>query len=172
MDKVDQLQQAKHPRSIVAGPYGHPFHPLLVTIPIGTWSASLLFDILAMFLADDRSALVLGAQVLIAIGVIGGLVAAVFGLLDYSVTPAGTRAKRTATTHMVVNVSVVVLFAINYFVRVAAGHDAVPVAGVVLSVIGLALLVFSGYLGGELAYRFGVRVASEETQAKAFGRTR
>jgi len=172
MDKVDQLQQAKHPRSIVAGPYGHPFHPLLVTIPIGTWSASLLFDILAMFLADDRSALVLGAQVLIAIGVIGGLVAAVFGLLDYTVIPAGTRAKRTATTHMVVNVSVVVLFAINYFVRVAAGHDAVPVVGVVLSVIGLALLVFSGYLGGELAYRFGVRVASEETQAKAYGRTR
>ena len=39
------LRAAKRPKSIVAGPYGHPFHPLLVTIPIGTWTASLVFDI-------------------------------------------------------------------------------------------------------------------------------
>ena len=170
MDKGDQLSQAKQPRSIVAGPYGHPFHPILVTIPIGTWAASLVFDILAIFLEESRSALLLGSQVLIAIGVLGGLLAAVFGFLDYSVIPAGTRAKRTATTHMALNLVIVVLFAIDYFVRVAAGHDEVPVGGVVLSVIGLALLGMSGYLGGELAYRFGVRVASEETQAKAYGR--
>ena len=38
-------QQAKHPVSLMAGPYGHPFHPILVTIPIGAWTASLVFDI-------------------------------------------------------------------------------------------------------------------------------
>lgn len=167
MDEAAQTRTAKRPRTILAGPYGHPFHPILVTIPIGTWSASLVFDILALFL-EDRSAFLLGAQVLIAIGVLGGLVAAVFGLLDYSVIPAGTRAKRVAVTHMGLNLTIVVLFAIDYVVRVAAGRDDVPVGGIVLSVLGLALLGLSGYLGGELAYRFGVRVADEETQSHGF----
>src|SRR5947199_9290970 len=37
--------QAKRPGSALAGPYGHPFHPILVTVPIGAWTASLVFDI-------------------------------------------------------------------------------------------------------------------------------
>lgn len=168
MFKTTSELPAKQPRSIIAGPYGHPFHPILVTIPIGTWAASLVFDILAVFL-EDRSALLLGAQILVAVGVVGALVAAVFGFLDYSVIPPGTRAKRTATIHMGLNLALVVLFAVDWLVRVASGHDTVPVAGVVLTVVGLALLGMSGYLGGELAYRFGVRVAAEETQAEGFG---
>ncbi len=35
----------KEPVSIVAGTYGHPIHPILVTIPIGAWISSLVFDI-------------------------------------------------------------------------------------------------------------------------------
>lgn len=171
MDSSAPLMRAKHPRSIIAGPYGHPFHPILITIPIGTWAASLVFDIIAMF-AEDPSPFLLGAQVLIAIGVLGALVAALFGFLDYSVIPAGTRAKRVATTHMALNLGIVVVFAIDFFVRLAAGFDSVPVFGVILSVVGLAALGLSGYLGGELAYRFGVRVAAEETQAEGFREAR
>jgi uncharacterized membrane protein len=160
---------AKHPRSNLAGPYGHPFHPILVTVPIGAWTASLVFDVIA-FLVEEPAPYVLGAQVLIAVGVVGALVAAVFGLLDLSVIPPGTRAKRTALTHMTLNLGVVVVFVVGFLVRVAAGHDAVPILGVVLTVLGMAVLGFSGYLGGELAYRYGVRVASEETQAEGFRR--
>lgn len=167
MDAVTTLNKAKHPRTIFAGPYGHPFHPMLVTIPIGTWTASLIFDVLAMF-SDDPGPLLLGAQILIAIGVLGALAAAIFGFLDFSVIPGGTAAKKTALVHMSLNLAAVALFAVDYFVRVAAGHDEAPVAGVVLTVVGLLIIGASGYLGGKLAYHFGVRVAAEETQAEGF----
>ena len=60
------------------------------------------------------------------------------------------------------------LFAVNYFVRVASGHDEVNVTGLVLTVIGLAALGVSGWLGGKLAYHYGVRVADERTQMDGF----
>ncbi|HEU4807374.1 MAG TPA: DUF2231 domain-containing protein [Homoserinimonas sp.] len=167
MDRHTPLEAAKHPRTPLAGPYGHPFHPILVTIPIGTWVASLIFDIIAGT-SEDPTVFVTGAQALIAIGIIGGLLAAIFGLLDFVMIAAGTQAKKTAVTHMALNLGVVALFIINYFVRVGAEHDEVNVLGIVLSVIGLALLGMSGWLGGKLAYRYGVRVADEQTQAEGF----
>lgn len=169
MDTRTSVSNAKEPRTILAGPYGHPFHPILVTIPIGTWSASLVFDIIALFV-EDPTPFLLGAQVLIAIGVLGALAAAIFGLLDYSVIPAGTHAKQVATRHMALNLGAVVIFAIDFFVRLAGGTDDVQVLPIVLSVVGLLGIGLSGYLGGELAYRYGVRVADEETQAKGFRR--
>jgi uncharacterized membrane protein len=160
-------QRAKRPRSVLAGPYGHPFHPIAVTIPIGAWVSSIVFDIIGFF-ADDPTPYTFGAQVLIAIGIIGALLAAVLGFLDYSIIPSGTVAKRTALTHMVLNLGVTVLFVVNYFVRVASDHDEVSVIGFILSLIGLAALGVSGWLGGKLAYHYGVRVAGEETQAEGF----
>jgi uncharacterized membrane protein len=158
---------AKRPRTPLAGPYGHPFHPILVTIPIGTWTASLVFDILGL-LSDDPGPYALGAQILIAIGIIGAVVAAVFGLLDMSQLAAGTRARRTALIHMTANLVAVVVFAASWAVRAAEDHDEVSVLGMVLSVLGLLIVGFSGWLGGKLAYRYGVRVADEATQAEGF----
>lgn len=159
--------RAKRPRTPLAGPYGHPFHPILVTIPIGTWTASLIFDILAL-LSDDPGPYALASQILIAIGVIGAVVAAVFGLLDMSQIAAGTPARRTALTHMTANLVAVVLFAVSWAVRAGAGHDEVSVLGMVLSVAGLLVVGLSGWLGGKLAYRYGVRVADESTQDEGF----
>lgn len=167
MDNLTPLEKAKQPRTALAGPYGHPFHPILVTIPIGAWVSSIIFDIIAAA-SDDPTAFVTGAQVLIAIGVVGGVVAAIFGLLDFSMIESGTVAKRTGLTHLALNLGVVVLFAINYFVRAGADHDEVNVVGIVLSVIGLVALTVSGWLGGKLAYHFGVRVAREATQAEGY----
>lgn len=167
MDDYTPLDRAKHPRTAIAGPYGHPFHPILVTIPIGAWIASLVFDIIA-FTVDDPSPYVLGAQVLIAIGLIGALLAAIFGFLDFSVIAPGTVAKRTALIHMTLNLTLVALYAVNYFIRAGSDHDTVSIVGFVLSIVGIAVLGVSGWLGGKLAYHFGVRVAKEETQAEGF----
>lgn len=157
--------RSKRPRTILAGPYGHPFHAIMITIPIGAWVASFVFDIVAM-VGDDPEAFAQGARWLVGIGLIGAVIAAVFGFLDYSVITAGTRAKRVALAHMLLNLTVVVLLSIGFFVRL--GVDGVSVAGVVLSVVALVLLGLSGILGGELAYRFGIRVADEKTQREAF----
>jgi uncharacterized membrane protein len=167
VDDLTALNHAKRPRSIAAGPYGHPFHPILITIPIGAWIASLVFDVIALFVADPGP-YVLGAQVLIVIGIIGALLAAVFGFIDFTGIAADTPAKRTALIHLSLNLAVVVLYLVNYFVRAGAGHDAVSVVGLVLSIIALIMLSVSGYLGGKLAYTFGVRVAQEDTQVEGF----
>jgi uncharacterized membrane protein len=63
---------------------------------------------------------------------------------------------------------VVVLFVIGFAVRAGQGHNEASVTGFVLSLIAVALLGASGSLGGKLAYHYGVRVASEETQKEGF----
>ncbi len=161
------LRQSKRPRTVIAGPYGHPFHALLVTIPIGAWVASFVFDIVSVA-TGEAAAFGRGALWLIGIGLVGAVVAAIVGLIDLTGLAPGTRVRKIALTHMAINLSVVALFVIGFAIRAAAGYDPVNVAGVVVSVIALLLLSVSGFLGGELAYRYGVRVADEETQRGGF----
>ena len=159
---------AKHPVTRVAGLYGHPFHPILVTIPIGAWVASLVFDILSRT-ADHGADFARGAYWLIAIGVIGALVAALFGLLDLLAIPRRTRAWRVGLTHLCFNLVVVGLFVASFIWRADRDAYRETSAGLfVLSGIALALLVVSGWLGGMLAYRYGVRVADEEAQLSGY----
>ncbi|MFK4790081.1 DUF2231 domain-containing protein [Microbacterium sp. ZW T5_56] len=161
----DAHRRSKTPRTALAGPYGHPLHAAFVTIPIGAWFASLIFDVIAFF-ARDPAVFAAGANTLIIIGLIGAVLAAVFGLIDLSQLAAGTPARRTAITHMTLNLVVVVLFVIDLVLRVATE---LPLAATfVLSLVALATLGVSGWLGGKLAYHFGVRVADESAQATGF----
>jgi uncharacterized membrane protein len=167
MDADTALRRAKRPRTFLAGPYGHPFHAMAITIPIGSWVAAFVFDLVAIF-GSRQEAFTRGAAWLVAIGTVGGVVAAVLGLLDYLTLTRGTKAHRTALTHALINVVVILLMLASWLVRLATGFDELSVGGFVLSLLGLLLLAVSGYLGGELAYRHGVRVADEETQLKAY----
>ena len=160
--------QAKEPVSaLLAGPYGHPFHPILVTVPIGAWVSSFVFDV-ASHVVDDPGPLAAGAQWLIAIGVLGALAAATVGFLDLFTIPAGTPAHRTAITHMALNLAITVGFALDFVWRLGADQRATALGPLVLSAVCLAGLAVSGALGGKLAYHYGVRVASETVQATGF----
>lgn len=161
---------AKRPvSSVLAGPYGHPFHPILVTIPIGAWVASLVFDI-GSRIVDDPQFLTRGSQWLIAIGVIGALAAALVGFLDLLTIPKSTPALRVGLLHMTLNVTIVVAYVINFIWRyVGYGSTfAVGIGPLLLSIASLSALVVSGALGGKLAYSYGVRVALETDQAEGF----
>jgi uncharacterized membrane protein len=161
------LRRAKRPRSILAGPYGHPFHAILVAIPIGAWTAALVFDIVGFF-TEDREAFTRGALWLIGIGLVGALVAAIVGLMDLATLEKGTRARRIGRIHLRLNATAIILFAVSFVVRLGADVMAVSVLGFVLSLIAYLVIGASGYLGGELVYRYGVRVADETTQVRAF----
>lgn len=166
MDDFDA--RAKRPVSaMLAGPYAHPFHPILVTVPIGAWVSSVVLDIGSQF-AGQASALALGARWLIAIGVIGALIAASVGFLDFLLIPAGTAAHRTGLLHMVLNLVVTVAFAGDFAWRLGQPAGATPAGPLVLSLVALAALGVSGTLGGRLAYRYGVRVATDAEQAQGF----
>lgn len=159
--RLSPLRRAKRPRTVLAGPYGHPFHALLVTIPIGAWTASLVFDILGL-VTGDTALFGPGAAWLIVIGLAGAVLAIVTGLLDYGTLTKKTRAHRMATTHLIVNLIVSALFVVGAVLRLALEETGILVIGI--SVLGLLLLGFSGFLGGELVYRLGVRVADEKDQ--------
>lgn len=165
---MDPMHEAKHPVTTLAGPYGHPVHPALVAVPVGAWVTSLVFDI-ASHVVGDPAFLVRGAVWLVAIGIIGALAAASVGFLDLFAIPPGTPAFRLGLVHMSLNLTVVVAYAIDLWWRVSVTTTGgVPLGPLVLGAAALAVLTVSAYLGGKLAYRYGVRVADETTQAEGF----
>lgn len=169
---MTETRPAKRPVTALAGPYGHPLHPAMVTLPIGAWAASLVFDV-ASRVVDDPGFLAEGSRWLIAIGVLTALAAAMAGFLDLFAIPVGTRAHRVALLHMTLNLAVVIAYAANFVLRAdnaGPGADAhgVGTGYIVASAVTFACLGVSGLLGGELAYRYGVRVADEDTQATGF----
>ena len=142
------MRSAKRPRSVVAGPYGHPFHPIAVTIPIGAWTSSLVFDLIGLA-ADEPAAFAAGSRLLIAIGLVGAVVAAVLGLLDMSRIERRTPAHRTALVHLALNTTAIILFSLGLVVRLLdAGR--IPAVAFVLSLIAAAGLTVSGWPGGKL----------------------
>jgi uncharacterized membrane protein len=163
-------ERGKQPVSaMLAGPYGHPWHPMLVTVPIGAWITALVFDI-SSHIVDDPGFLTRGAEWLIAIGVLGALAAAMVGFLDLLGIPTGSKAFRTGLIHMSLNLTVTVAYAVNFVWRHGSytGGKAVGAGMLALSAVSIAVLAVSGFLGGKLAYRYGVRVADETTQAEGF----
>jgi len=135
---------------------GHPIHPMLVVIPLGLFIAAAAFDGLYYWRGDMTFATI--SYYNIAGGILGGLLAAAFGLLDWLAIPSGTRAKRIGLFHGAINVTMVMLFAAVWIARTAL-PDYAPttfVLGIEATAVALALL--AGWLGGELVDRLGVGV--------------
>jgi uncharacterized membrane protein len=161
--------EAKRPVSLLAGPYGHPFHPVLVPVPIGAWVASFAFDLASRW-SGEPVVFVKGAFWLIGLGLVGALTAAMFGFLDLFAIPTRTRAFRTGVSHMTLNLVVVAGYAVSFLLRRErlGQSGGVAIGLIAVSAVGLALLTVSAWLGGRLAYRYGVRVADEATQVEAY----
>jgi uncharacterized membrane protein len=133
---------------------GHPIHPMLIVLPLGLFIGAVVFDCLYLWRGSPAFATV--AYWNIAGGIVGGLLAAVFGLIDWFAIPSGTRAKRIGLLHGGSNVVVVLIFAV---VWVSRGNepDAAPTTSLfLLEIVALALGSVAGWLGGELVDRLGV----------------
>ena len=131
---------------------GHPVHPILIPFPLGLLITSFVFDII--YLVSHNPIFWVVAFWMIAAGVIGGLLAAVPGLIDWLAIPHGTRARSIGLWHLASNVVAIVLFAVSWLLR-AGGPGAIAI---ILSLIGVVLLGLGGWLGGELVGRMGVGV--------------
>jgi|SRR5689334_17709522 uncharacterized membrane protein len=146
-----------------AGIAGHPIHPMLVPFPIALWIFSLASDFIYLFGFGGPVWKDIALYTIVA-GVGGGLAAAVPGYLDYRAITEPLTVK-IAERHMIINVSLVLLFSINVLLRLSTGPHAI--APVVLSVVGVAGLAISGWLGGELVYVKGVGVQDQQLSSKA-----
>jgi uncharacterized membrane protein len=135
--------------------FGHPLHQMLIVFPLGLLGAAALFDILHLVTNSGNLGLV--SYYMIAGGLIGGVLAAPAGLVDWLSIPSGTRARTIGAFHGLANVVVLGLFTVSWFLRGAAPQF--PSTGaMVLAFAGLALAGVSGWLGGELVSRLGVGV--------------
>lgn len=134
---------------------GHPVHPMLVVFPLGLLATATIFDVIFWFSGAPGWAT--ASFHMIIAGIVGGLLAAIFGLVDYLGIPSNTRARRIGTLHGLGNVVVLGLYAASWFLRI--GIDAnPPVTALLLSLAGASLALITGWLGGELVGRLGVGV--------------
>jgi uncharacterized membrane protein len=130
----------------------HPIHTMLVALPIGMWVFSLICDIVLR--AGGSTVWAPAAYYAMGIGIIGALTAAVFGLIDLFAIPQGTRARTLGHWHLGLNLSITVLFVVNFYLRTIG--TPVAVTPFILSIVGIAALLVSGWLGGEMVYVEGV----------------
>lgn len=143
----------------------HPIHPMLIVFPIGLWIFSLACDLIRLAGAPGTAAWITVALYSMVGGLIGALCAAVPGLIDLLYYKGGTPpVKKIALTHMTINLIVVALYAINIWLRASALgiKDASMSTPVLLSIIGVALLFVSGWLGGQMVHVYGVGVEGRE----------
>ena len=145
----------------------HPIHPMLVPFPIALWIFSLVCDVVYALgwggpIWSDMAFYTMAG------GILGGLAAAVPGLIDY-LSLSEPVPKKIARTHMIVNLVIVGIFCVDLWLRMTAPPGAgLPVA---LSVLGVMLLGVSGWLGGELVYVHGVAVEPSSKTPAAQNKT-
>ena len=141
---------------------GHPIHQMLIPFPFGLLATAVIFDLVYLFVSNPATADTLSTVAfwMIAAGIVGGLVAAPFGLIDYLAIPTGTRAKSVGLLHGVGNVFVLVLFALSLWMRYNAPTAAhrPTTAALAASFVAFVLAGATGWLGGELVDRLGVGV--------------
>lgn len=136
--------------------FGHPVHPMLIVFPLGLLATAVIFDIL--YLIFGNRLLPTASYYMIAAGVLGGLLAAIFGFIDWLALPNGSRAKNIGLWHGLGNVVVTGLFAGSWLLR-GNNVDFIPDSlALILSFAGTALALVTAWIGGELVYRLGVGV--------------
>lgn len=151
-----------NPRS-TASIAGHPIHPLLVPLPIGFLVGALITDIAYVmstwWMWAYASSWLLGA------GIATALLAALAGFTDFF-GDRRIRALRRAWYHMIGNLIAVVVAIVNFIVHTRDGAAAVIPLGVTLSAVTVLLLLFNGWMGGELVFRHRVGVRSGDDSAE------
>jgi len=133
---------------------GHPIHAMLIVFPVGLLIFSLICDVVSTGSSNAATWATVALYTMVG-GFIGALVAAVPGLIDLlSLTVPAI--KQTAIIHMSINLTVVVLYAVNLWLRIHGSTN--TGAPLVLSIIAVGMLAVSGWLGGKMVHVHGVGV--------------
>jgi uncharacterized membrane protein len=137
---------------------GHPLHPMLIPFPIAFLVATFACDLIFWRTGNPgwstASLWLLGAAIVMA------ALAAVMGLTDFMGDPR-IRSLSAAWHHMLGNVVVVVLAIINWYRRYSEGDAAVLPWGLVLSLLIVLILLYTGWRGWEMVYRDRVAVSDD-----------
>jgi nitrite reductase/ring-hydroxylating ferredoxin subunit/uncharacterized membrane protein len=129
---------------------GTPLHPALTDVPVGSWTAAVVFD--GLDLASGSKAMRNAADASLAFGTAGGFLAAAVGLSDWRYLSGGSR--RMGVAHGLLNAGGLTLSIVSLAARAAGKRN----AGRLLLLAGYSLSGMGAHLGGELSYGYGLRV--------------
>lgn len=126
---------------------GHPLHPLLTDVPIGSWTSAVMLDWIGG--SDSRTA----ARRLVAAGILAALPTAAAGYSDWADTEMSSdTVRRTGLVHAAANVAALGMFTASYLAR-RRGRG-----GRLLALTGAGAMAAGGHLGGHLSFVEGVGV--------------
>jgi uncharacterized membrane protein len=134
---------------------GHPIHPMLVPLPIGALVGVFVSDM--AYMGTTSSFWAEASRWLLLAGIVTGALAGIFGLIDF-ITLSYVRSRMAAWVHFVGNGVAIALSLINLFSRPSDPTSGVATGSLVLSLIVVVILLVTGWLGGELSYRYRVGV--------------
>jgi uncharacterized membrane protein len=138
---------------------GHPLHAMLTDFPAALFTATVLFDVIGLISGDRQFATV--SWWALSAGLLFGLAAALFGLIDWLGIRSGTRAKRIGMWHGLGNLVVVILFAASWWLRLGSAGYAPSGVAVLLGIVAIGIALVTLWLGGELVFRLRIGVDDE-----------
>ena len=148
---------------------GHPVHPMLLPFPLALWVFSFIADVIYLLGVGDQYIWLVVAKYSLAGGIIGGVLAAVPGIIDWLAIKS-REVKRIANWHARLNIIALLIFAVSFYLRIKYGRQMVGgslTIPTILSGIGVLLISVSGWLGGSLAYEHGVGVKPQHDSREA-----
>jgi uncharacterized membrane protein len=138
---------------------GHPVHPMLIPFPIALWVFSLVADVVYLWRGNPVWRDWVAFYALLG-GIIGGVLAAVPGFIDW-LSLKDREVVKVANWHARLNVIALLMFVASFYLRTTGGAGLVGGSYTIpfaLSVVGVVLITISGWLGGELVFKHGVAV--------------
>jgi uncharacterized membrane protein len=146
---------------------GHPIHPMLVPFPIAFLVGALATDLTALGTGDPFWWV--ASKWLLAAGLVMGALAAMFGLVDFLTIPRA-RTGHAGWVHFLGNATALILALVNLLLRLGQ-HEPATGGELALSIIVVLILLVTGWLGGELAYRYKIGVVEEHAAGAGTGVT-
>ena len=161
LDRISEVVQPKVQDAVEAGGtttrnildgvwFEAPIHPVLQVVPVGSWTAAVVFD--GLDFVSNRTAMRNAADASLAVGVVGGFAAAAVGFSDWRYTSGDSR--RTGMAHALLNTAGLALNTASLLLRASGRRN----AGRLAFLSGFALNGMGAHLGGELSYKYGLRV--------------
>jgi uncharacterized membrane protein len=135
---------------------GHPLHPMIVVIPIAGLVGAAITDWVYFLTRDQFWAM--ASYWLIIASLITGVIAAIAGIIDFM----GVERARTmglAWGHAIGNVAAIALTLVNYLIRRESPMDPALPQALILSTVVFAIVLLTGWLGGEIVFRHGIGVS-------------
>ena len=140
-------------RDLLHGTWLHePLHSIMTDVPVGSWTAAVLFDAIAAVSRSEK--LDFAADALVILGMVGATGAAITGMNDWSEVKREAP-RKVGAVHALLNVVASAFFAGSIYERRKRGSR--PNARA-LAILGYVIVSASAHLGGNMIYEHGIGV--------------